>query len=219
MAGRGAVARCSTPGARSACCSVLRNDAAGLPSRGPGVWGELAERIRKLLRAREQQTRQAEDRLQDFLAAIQASPNGVVLLDEQGRIEWCNQTAAAQFGIDAERDLLQHLAQPGARPGLRGLPGLVELQPRRGDRRAVAAAPHRGHRSRLSVQVHPYAGNRRMLLTRDITVAGAGRGHAARFRRQRLARDPHAAHGAGRLRRDAAEPAARCRGARALPAR
>ena len=34
----------------------------------------------------------------------------MVLLDEQGRIEWCNQTAAAQFGIDAERDLLQHLA-------------------------------------------------------------------------------------------------------------
>src|SRR6478752_1040713 len=63
-----------------------------------------------LLLEREQQTRQAEDRLQEFLAAIQASPNGVVLLDEQGRIEWCNQTAAGQFGIDAERDLLQHMA-------------------------------------------------------------------------------------------------------------
>ena len=33
---------------------LLRNDAAELPSRGPGVWGELAERIRKLLREREQ---------------------------------------------------------------------------------------------------------------------------------------------------------------------
>ncbi|HET7837975.1 MAG TPA: phosphate regulon sensor protein PhoR, partial [Variovorax sp.] len=50
--------------------NVLRRDAAGLPSRGAGVWGELSERIRKLLREREQQTRQAEDRLQDFLAAI-----------------------------------------------------------------------------------------------------------------------------------------------------
>ena len=86
---------------------VLRNDGNGLPSRGSGVWGELAERIRKLLRTREQQARQAEDRLQEFLAAIQASPNGVVLIDEQGRIEWCNQTAAAQFGIDPKRDLQQ----------------------------------------------------------------------------------------------------------------
>ena len=88
----------------------LRGDGTGLPSRGAGIWGELSERIRKLLRERERQTRHAEDRLQEFLAAIQASPNGVVLLDEQGRIEWCNQTAADQLGIDGERDLLQHVA-------------------------------------------------------------------------------------------------------------
>jgi two-component system phosphate regulon sensor histidine kinase PhoR len=148
---------------------VLRNDAAGLPSRGPGVWGELAERIRKLLRAREQQIRQAEDRLQEFLAAIQASPNGVVLLDEQGRIEWCNQTAAGQFGIDAERDLLQHLANLVRDPAF-----VAYLASWNYSRDVVIDAPsqmqmHRGHPARLSVQVHPYAGNRRMLLTRDIT--------------------------------------------------
>ncbi|MBU2409943.1 MAG: DUF3329 domain-containing protein, partial [Gammaproteobacteria bacterium] len=68
---------------------VLRNDAVGLPEHGRGVWGDMAERIRKLLRAREKQTREAENRLQEFLAAIQASPNGVILLDELGRIEWC----------------------------------------------------------------------------------------------------------------------------------
>ncbi|MBT2325058.1 phosphate regulon sensor histidine kinase PhoR [Variovorax paradoxus] len=148
---------------------VLRNDAAGLPSRGAGVWGELAERIRKLLREREQQTRQAEDRLQEFLAAIQASPNGVVLLDEHGRIEWCNQTAAGQFGIDAERDLLQHLANLVRDPAF-----VAYLASWNYSRDVVIDAPshskaHRSHSMRLSVQVHPYAGNRRMLLTRDIT--------------------------------------------------
>ncbi|MBT2305396.1 phosphate regulon sensor histidine kinase PhoR [Variovorax paradoxus] len=148
---------------------VLRNDATGLPSRAPGVWGELAERIRKLLRTREQQARQAEDRLQEFLAAIQASPNGVVLLDEQGRIEWCNQTAAGQFGIDADRDLLQHLANLVRDPAF-----VAYLASWNYSRDVVIDAPsqvgmHRGHPVRLSVQVHPYAGNRRMLLTRDIT--------------------------------------------------
>ncbi|RZI93379.1 MAG: DUF3329 domain-containing protein [Variovorax sp.] len=150
--------------------NVLRNDAASLPSRGPGVWGELAERIRKLLRTREQQTRQAEDRLQEFLAAIQASPNGVVLLDEQGRIEWCNQTAAAQFGIDAERDLLQHLANLVRDPVF--ITYLASWNYSRDvliDAPAQQGSPRRSHAMRLSVQVHPYAGNRRMLLTRDIT--------------------------------------------------
>ncbi len=150
--------------------NVLRNDAAALPSRGPGVWGELSERIRKLLRAREQQTRQAEDRLQEFLAAIQASPNGVVLLDEQGRIEWCNQTAATQFGIDVERDLLQHLANLVRDPVF-----ITYLASWNYSRDVLIDAPaqstpRRNHPTRLSVQVHPYAGNRRMLLTRDITT-------------------------------------------------
>jgi len=149
--------------------NVLRKDVSGLPSRGPGVWGEMSERIRKLLREREQQTRQAEDRLQEFLAAIQASPNGVVLLDEQGRIEWCNQTAAEQFGIDAERDLLQHLANLVRDPAF-----VAYLASWNYSRDVIIDAPsradsHRSHPARLSVQVHPYAGNRRMLLTRDIT--------------------------------------------------
>ncbi len=149
---------------------VLRSDVSALPSRGAGIWGELSERIRKLLRERDQQIRQSEDRLQEFLAAIQASPNGVVLLDEQGRIEWCNQTAAAQFGIDAERDLLQHLGNLVRDPAF-----IAYLASWNYSRDVVIDAPaarssgQRSHAVRLSVQVHPYAGNRRMLLTRDIT--------------------------------------------------
>ncbi len=149
---------------------ILRNDVSSLPSRGPGLWGELAERIRKLLRERELRIRQAEERLQEFLAAIQASPNGVVLIDAEGRIEWCNQTAAAQFGIDAERDLLQYLANLVRDPAF-----VTYLASWNYSRDVVMDAPSKplglaGHPVRLSVQVHPYAGNRRMLLTRDITA-------------------------------------------------
>ena len=148
---------------------VLRTDAAGLSARSGGIWGELAERIRKLLRERDQQTRQANERLQEFLAAIQASPNGVVLLDEQGRIEWCNQTAASQFGIDAERDILQHMANLVRDPAF-----VAYLASWNYSRDVVIDATHArhgpaNHPVRVSVQVHPYAGNRRMLLTRDIT--------------------------------------------------
>ena len=149
---------------------MLRNDAASLPLRGPGLWGELAERIRKLLRERDVRIRQAEERLQEFLAAIQASPNGVVLIDAEGRIEWCNQTAAAQFGIDAERDLLQYLANLVRDPAFVSYLASwnysrdVEID-------APSQPPARaGPAVRLAVQAHPYAGNRRMLLTRDITA-------------------------------------------------
>lgn len=147
---------------------VLRQGGSGLQSRAPGIWGDLADRIRKLLREREQETRLAQERLQEFLAAFQASPNGVVLVDEQGRIEWCNQTASAQFGIDAERDVAQHLANLVRDPAF-----VAYLASWNYSRDVVIDATHargRGQPMRLSVQVHPYAGNRRMLLSRDVTA-------------------------------------------------
>jgi len=149
---------------------ALRHDVSALPSRGGGVWGEIAERVRKHLRDRELKARDAEDRLQEFLAAIQASPNGVVLIDEQGRIEWSNQTAAEQLGIDSERDVLQHLSNLVRDPAF-----VAYLASWNYSRNVTIDAPamregRGGHPVRLSVQVHPYAGNRRMLLTRDVTA-------------------------------------------------
>ncbi|HRO82413.1 MAG TPA: phosphate regulon sensor protein PhoR, partial [Alicycliphilus denitrificans] len=71
----------------------LRQD--GEPARAPalrGPWGEACDRMRRLLRQHGQRAAASDARLQEFLAALQASPNGVILLDAQGRIEWCNQT-------------------------------------------------------------------------------------------------------------------------------
>jgi two-component system phosphate regulon sensor histidine kinase PhoR len=44
------------------------------------------------------------------LLAIQASPNGVALLDHEYKIEWCNAQLAAHLGLNAERDRLQRIA-------------------------------------------------------------------------------------------------------------
>src|SRR5665647_2580539 len=82
-----------------------------------GLWGEVSDRVRRLIRSREQVARDSQQRLQDFLAAFQASPNGVVLLDARGQIEWFNQMASAHFGFEPERDLLQHLGNLVRDPG------------------------------------------------------------------------------------------------------
>src|SRR6478752_5142431 len=87
---------------------LRRGDVTGTPAIG-GLWGDVMDRARRALRMREQEAVDSGQRLQEFLAAIQASPNGVVLLDPQGRIEWCNQTAAGHFGFDPQRDLMQQV--------------------------------------------------------------------------------------------------------------
>ena len=134
---------------------------------GNGLWGEVYDRVRRSLRAKDRLTDESNGRLSDFLAALQASPNGVVLLDAQGRIEWFNETACLHFGFDAKRDMLQHFGNLVRDPSFAAyynarnfhedvtMPG----------RHSTMAKP-----VQLSVHIHPYGEGRSLLLSSDITA-------------------------------------------------
>lgn len=132
-----------------------------------GLWGEVSDRARRLIRAREQMTRESQNRLQDFLAAFQASPNGVVLLDSQGRIEWFNQMATNHFGLDAQRDMLQHFGNLVRDPGFASYFASHDFS-------KDLVMPGRDNTPsrpvKLSVHLHPYGEGRLMLLSRDVTA-------------------------------------------------
>ena len=145
---------------------LRRGDPASAPAMR-GLWGEVSDRTRRLLRNREQETRESESRLQEFLAAIQASPNGVVLLDSDGRIEWCNLTAAEHFGFDAQRDVQQLIGNLVRDPAFAAYyaSGDYSQEIFIGGRSNLAGRP-----VKLSVHLHPYGEGRRLLLSRDVTA-------------------------------------------------
>ncbi|MHB1200181.1 MAG: phosphate regulon sensor histidine kinase PhoR [Polaromonas sp.] len=133
----------------------------------PGAWGELADRTRRLLKNRDQQSRESQVRLDEFLAAMQASPGGVVLLDAHERIEWCNQMAAQHFGFDAQRDVMQHIANLVREPAFKAYMASGDFS------RDVVIPGHSSTPARpvkLSVHAHAYGRNRKLLLSRDITA-------------------------------------------------
>jgi two-component system, OmpR family, phosphate regulon sensor histidine kinase PhoR len=72
-----------------------------------GAWGELGYRTERALKKLTALAVQEKNRLSQFLSAIEAAPNGVLLLDAQEQIVWCNAVAASHFGLDPVRDLLQ----------------------------------------------------------------------------------------------------------------
>jgi two-component system phosphate regulon sensor histidine kinase PhoR len=130
------------------------------------VWGEVAQRVSRLLRERDERLRQSQARLEEFLVALENSPNGVVLLDENGRIEWCNQTAALHFGFDAARDRLQYIGNLIRDPAFAAYMASWNYS-----RDVVLTMPRSGSSPlKLSVQAHPYAGSRRLVLSRDVTA-------------------------------------------------
>ena len=132
-----------------------------------GMWREIAQRIQRLIKQRDKQVAVHEQRLQHFLQAIQASPNGVTLLDDQGRIEWFNDTAAAHLGLDIRRDHLQHVVHLVRDPVFSRYFSQMQHDAEvviEGRSLSVAQGV------KLSVQLHAYGEGRQLLLTRDITL-------------------------------------------------
>lgn len=145
---------------------LRRGDTASTPAIG-GLWDEVANRTRRLVRLHDQQTQEVQGRLDDFLEAIQESPNGVVLLDNQGHIEWCNQTAAMHFGFDLERDLMQHIGNLVRDPVF----AAYYANPQSAHDVVMPGSQHTPSRPvRLSVHLHAYGTGRRLLLSRDVTA-------------------------------------------------
>ncbi|MDA8521220.1 phosphate regulon sensor histidine kinase PhoR [Acidovorax sp. NCPPB 4044] len=145
---------------------LRHGDLAKAPSLN-GLWGEVADRARRLLRQSQADIEASDARLQEILAALQATPNGVVLLDAEGRIEWCNQIAASQFSLDAVRDLGQSIGNLLRDPefsayyAAQNFSGDVVLQ----GRESTPSRP-----VRISVHLHPYGDGRTLLLSRDVTA-------------------------------------------------
>jgi two-component system, OmpR family, phosphate regulon sensor histidine kinase PhoR len=127
-----------------------------------GFWGEMATRIERALRSRERTAENERERLAQFLSAIEASPNGVLLLDASEQIEWCSAVAADHLGLDAQRDLRQRVTN------LVRAPAFVALLQTRSFDQAVQI-PRPGERGLLSIIVRPYGEGQRLVLTQDIT--------------------------------------------------
>ena len=145
----------------------LRQSELGAVPNLAGIWGEASVRMRRWIRQSVQQVQQGDQRLNDILSALQASPNGVVLLDAQGRIEWCNQISAKQFGFDAERDVLQSIGnlvrdpQFSAYFAAQDFSHDLVMQ----GRESTPSRP-----VKLSVQLYGYGEGRKLLLARDVTA-------------------------------------------------
>ena len=130
--------------------------------REQGYWGELAYRLERALRQKDQAVVHERERLAQFLAAIEASPNGVMLLDANDQIEWCNTVAAQHFGLDPQRDRLQRVTNLVRSP-------LFVAYLQGGDFAEPVTFPGPLGRSTVSLVVRPYGGGMRLLLSQDIT--------------------------------------------------
>jgi two-component system phosphate regulon sensor histidine kinase PhoR len=140
----------------------LRDPAPEHIPQGLGIWDVVFADLYRLLRRQRQSESRLTATLEEFQQAGAAMPDGMVILDVQDRIEWCNPVAERHFGLDRSRDAGQGITylvrQPQFVEYLRaqkfGEP--LELRQLRAD-------------LTLSVQVVPYGDRQKLMISRDIT--------------------------------------------------
>jgi two-component system, OmpR family, phosphate regulon sensor histidine kinase PhoR len=131
--------------------------------RGAGLWGELGYRMERSVRAHEALLVLEQKRLSQFLSAIEAAPNGVMLLDVDDQITWCNSVAAEHFGLHPERDLRQPVTN------LIRTPDFVACMQAGQFSEPVLVRDFSRGRITLSVLLKPYGDGLKLLLSNDVT--------------------------------------------------
>ncbi|MDZ5458974.1 phosphate regulon sensor histidine kinase PhoR [Azohydromonas lata] len=142
---------------------LRRGNLDGAAPRDAGFWGEMAYRVERALRLRERQLAQERAQHAQFLNAIEASPNGVLLLDAGDAIVWCNPAAADHFSLDPERDRAQRVTNLVRAPGFVSL-----LQSAQFPTQPTLLSGLR-HAGTLSVLLRGYGQGLKLVLSQDVT--------------------------------------------------
>jgi two-component system phosphate regulon sensor histidine kinase PhoR len=143
----------------------LAQPLAGKVPEGHGIWDSVLTALHRHERDSRRREQLLADALIRFRRAAQALPDGVVILDAQNRIEWFNDTAASQLGLDARSDIGQAAAN------LIRAPAFVDYLAQGDHREAAAARVPVGSGGLLALQLIPYGESQKLLLARDVTQA------------------------------------------------
>ncbi len=153
---------------------------AALVPDGAGTWGEVLAELYRLLRTSRVNQRALSEALARFQEAAAALPDGVVMLDNENNIVWCNPTAESHWRIVLNNDRMQTITYFVRYPEFIAFlaarkfktPLILKLPP----------LPGSGMRDdiTLTVQLVAFGNDQALLLSRDVSE---------RFRLERMRSD------------------------------
>ena len=129
-----------------------------------GSWAEIFFKLQRIITGLRKDIVQIDAQHKRFIEAFQASPNGIVMLDDQDQIEWCNAIAEQFLGIQLKRDLLQRIHYIVRRPEF-----VQYITGRTYDEPVILEKMGSNSSLILRLQAFPFAQNRRLVLIQDIT--------------------------------------------------
>ncbi|CAG0951928.1 two-component system, OmpR family, phosphate regulon sensor histidine kinase PhoR [Methylophilaceae bacterium] len=130
---------------------------------GSGIWEDIFADIYHQQRRHNRSQAQISSALDRFRHAASALPDGVVLLNGEDKIEWCNPPAEAQLGLVLGKDTGQPITYLVRHTDfLRYLQEQDYSEP-------IKLRSWRNPEATLEIQLVPFGGKQKLLICRDIT--------------------------------------------------
>lgn len=128
-----------------------------------GPWGDVFIRFSRFIRRYYRSRQSLSKALERLQRATSAMPEGIVILDEANRIEWCNPSAELHLGLDLKLDISQHITHI-----VRQMQFVSYLSA--GDySKHLVIKQSRYEEMIVSLQLVPYGDKEKLLISRDIT--------------------------------------------------
>jgi two-component system phosphate regulon sensor histidine kinase PhoR len=130
---------------------------------GIGLWEEVFANLYRLLKLQSRSQQQLVSALERLQNAARAIPDGVVVLNDQDQIDWCNPVAERHFDLDLARDRGRQITYLMRQPAF-----VAYLTAHSHSEPLVMKCP-RNRDNTLSVQLVPFGNDQKLLISRDIT--------------------------------------------------
>lgn len=128
-----------------------------------GIWDNVFSQLYKMVKNHNQTKQKLATELQHIEQATAALPEGVLILNQANRIEWCNPLAERHFGLNAESDITQDITY------LVRQPEFIEYLGAGNFSDPLIMRPTRQDNVVLSIKLVSYGVDSRLLISRDIT--------------------------------------------------
>ncbi|MBA3755162.1 MAG: phosphate regulon sensor histidine kinase PhoR [Nitrosomonas sp.] len=138
------------------------HSSASIPA-GSGAWDDVFAHLARYVRQHSQSQELLSLALERMRSVTSAMPDGIVILDDADRIEWCNAVAEQHLGINLSLDTGQQITYL-----VRQIPFVAYLAARQYSNPLILNQT-RQQGLIVSLQLVPYGFNQKLLISRDIT--------------------------------------------------
>jgi len=133
-----------------------------IPEAG-GIWDDVFSQLYRMVKKHIHTKQKLAAELQHMEQATAALPEGVINLNDANRIEWFNPIAQQHFYLDTNQDVMQDITY------LVRQPEFIAYLDESDFSKPLMMRPARHDDMVLSIKLIPYGGDKRLLISRDIT--------------------------------------------------